>query len=177
MSAPMNIQHRRTPSMTCYAPQPTHARSLSGQLATSWSDAFEYVPSFSSSCLIISLTLYASNLTASRHARLSLPHSISALRRLWATCTCPLLPLPLRLRPNCRCLVLPHAETTSHHLSVIMCVSSLHFHSVHFIFCYFGFIHFLLFYSTLWALLYAYLLAPSPRLTLSVWRMNGLGLG
>ncbi|KAL5476412.1 hypothetical protein ACEPAI_3417 [Sanghuangporus weigelae] len=38
----MNIQHRRTPSMTCYAPQPTHARSLSGQLATSWSDGFEF---------------------------------------------------------------------------------------------------------------------------------------
>ncbi|KAL5504366.1 hypothetical protein ACEPAH_8440 [Sanghuangporus vaninii] len=42
MSTPMNIQHRRTPSMTCYAPQPTHARSLSGQLATSWSDGFEF---------------------------------------------------------------------------------------------------------------------------------------
>ncbi|KAL5525540.1 hypothetical protein ACEPAG_6876 [Sanghuangporus baumii] len=42
MSTPMNIQHRRTPSMTCFAPQPTHARSLSGQLATSWSDGFEF---------------------------------------------------------------------------------------------------------------------------------------
>lgn len=42
MSAPMNIQHRRTPS-NYYAPQPTHARSLSGQFGSSWSDAFEYV--------------------------------------------------------------------------------------------------------------------------------------
>ncbi|EJD07064.1 uncharacterized protein FOMMEDRAFT_138756 [Fomitiporia mediterranea MF3/22] len=45
MSAPMNIQHRRTPSATIFAaPQPSHAhaRSLSGQFGTSWSDAFDF---------------------------------------------------------------------------------------------------------------------------------------